>query len=125
MAVSREDVLASAASIEAPRWVGIGLWVAALAWFGAGDLATTFYGMEVAGTSESVPITAAVIERWGHFGHAFLKVAVFCIAWVYYDELPDLEELGEWYRLAIPLGFTIAGVALTLQNVAHILAAPP
>lgn len=90
------------------------LWLAALVTFGAGDVITTGYGLQLQGVEEEQPASEAVLDATGTEGMVAVKAAVFLAAYLAYHNVPSE------YRAGIPLGLALLGVLVVTNNSAVI-----
>ena len=86
------------------------LWVAAIVFFGVGDLTTTAIGLGVAGVVEAGPVVGPVIDRYGVAGIGLVKTLVFAGSYGLWRAVPAPHRLG------VPLGLAVVGVGVTGWN---------
>ena len=93
------------------------LWVATLALFVVGDLATTAAGLGVAGVVESNPFVGPAVALHGFAAMVVLKLATLLAAAVAWRVVPRPHALG------VPVGLATLGLSATLWNVVVVAAA--
>lgn len=94
-----------------------GFWIAAIAWYGFGDTITTLYGLSYTAVAEIGPVAGPILDAHGTLGMLLLKVLFFVVA------ATAWYALNRPTRVAIPIGITIVGTAVTVWNVFVILLA--
>jgi len=92
-----------------PRPEGRELWLAAVALFGVGDLATTGAGLAL-GASELNPLPNLVIQRHGFASIVVLKAASLGGCRALWRLVPRPHRLG------VPLGLSVVGATVTAWN---------
>lgn len=85
-------------------------WALGVAFFGVGDVATTAVGVAVVGLAEASPVAALAIARHGLPALAALKVAALAGSYAVWRVVPAP------YRVGIPFGLAVLGVAATAWN---------
>lgn len=98
---------------EHERW----FWIAAIAWYGLGDTATTLGGLRYADVAEVGPVAGPAMEAVGGGALIAIKLVLFAVAALV------AARIGRPTRVAIPVALTIVGVAVTVWNAAVILLA--
>lgn len=86
------------------------LWMGAMALFGAGDVATTAYGLQQSGVVEAHPVSAEILASGGVEGMIATKALFFTGASLLYAVSP------EEHRVGVPLGLTVMGAGITIAN---------
>jgi len=86
------------------------LWVLAFLFFVLGDLITTGVGLGFSGVSESNPVPALLVERYGLVALLVLKSLVFCGYGLLWKLLPAP------YDAFVPLALALLGVSVTSWN---------
>jgi len=109
--VSRTVSLPSAerSRVGSPR-----LWVAAVLFFGLGDVVTTFVGLGLAGVAEANPVAVALFRQSPVGATVLLKGTVFGACYLLWRRVPRPHCVG------VPLGLTAVGVVVTTWNL-HVL----
>lgn len=87
-----------------------GLWAAAVALYGVGDIVTTDYGLKSDAIHEGNPVAATILGIGGTPGMVLTKVVVLYVAFWAYSNAP------EEHRVGIPLGLALLGGAIVLNN---------
>lgn len=90
------------------------VWAVSLVTFGLGDVMTTYYGLQVSGVVEQSPTAQAVLHTGGVTGMIGIKLAVFIGAYLAYRCVP------KDYRAGIPIGLSLLGVLVVMNNAAVI-----
>jgi hypothetical protein len=88
----------------------------AVLFWGVGDYATTVVSMRYGVGYESTPGVAIIIREFGHLGHLGFKLAMFAAFAVIWRLLPRP------FRIAVPVGFAVAGAVLSVGNLQVIAA---
>lgn len=86
------------------------LWLAAIAFFGIGDVLTTGIGLGIDGIREVGPLTGVVIEQYGPLSMVATKIGIFCSSYALWAVAPRPSRVG------IPLGLTILGIVVVGWN---------
>lgn len=86
------------------------LWLAAVAFFGVGDVLTTSIGLEVSGVREAGPVTGALIETYGLPSMVAAKTGIICGCYALWAFAPRPSRVG------IPLGLAVLGIAVVWWN---------
>jgi len=102
---------------DPPGRVRSALWVAAVAFFGVGDLTTTTIGLGLAGVVEAGPVVGPAVDRYGIAGIGLMKLLVLGGSYGLWRAVPAPHRLG------VPLGIAVVGVAVTGWNTAIIAVA--
>lgn len=92
------------------------LWVAAVLFFGVGDVATTSVGLSLQGISEAGPVTETLIHHYGLAAMFVTKTAViggFFLLW---------KVTPRPHCVSYPIGLSILGVVVTGWNLLVITA---
>ncbi|WP_247010537.1 hypothetical protein [Halorientalis litorea] len=92
------------------------LWLAAVLFFGVGDVVTTGIGLDLTGVSEIGPLRSVVL-RHGVFAVVGLKLVTFAACYVLWRAVPRPHAVG------VPLGLALLGVPVTGWNVAVLVLA--
>ncbi len=92
-------------------------WLLAVQLWGVADYLTTWYSMESGAGYESTEIVSTIILNYGHMGHFGFKLGVFAAAGLLAYAIPRP------YRIAVPIGFLVAGAILTINNALVIVSA--
>lgn len=92
------------------------LWATAIAFYGIGDLVTTWIGFQEAGVVETNPVASAVVEQFGFSGLILWKTAVLTAFILMQVVAPDDYEVG------VPLGLSVVGVWVVWNNL-HVIQA--
>lgn len=87
------------------------LWIAAIALYGVGDTATTFWGLSAGGIAEGGPIAGPLIEVYGRYSLLAIKAIVFP---TFYLLWRLLRTPG---RVAVPFALALVGAVVTVWNV--------
>lgn len=87
------------------------LWVVAVAFFGIGDLATTWAGLHFEQVAEVGPVVDDVILAYGTVAMVGLKLFVFAVGYALWRIVPAPHRAG------VPLGLAVLGVLVTFWNV--------
>ena len=87
------------------------LWVAALAFFGVGDAATTYFGLHATNVKEVGPFVTPVVEAYGIGAVIGVKALTLLLAYAGYRIAPSPINIG------IPLGLAVLGAVVTTWNV--------
>lgn len=93
------------------------LWGLALATYGVGDLVTTGLGLKLPEVNESHPVSEAIIDSAGMGGMVGTKMLVLTGFAAGYSIAP------EEFRVGIPLGLSLIGSVIVLNNGAVIASA--
>jgi len=96
------------------RLLGAFLWALAVLWFGVGDWVTTVAIYEHPALVEANPRVGWIIMEFGHVGHAVFKLVVLSGMAVGYH----FARRVWWVRLTAPASLALAGIIVTLHNVA-------
>jgi hypothetical protein len=100
-----------------PSNTAVALWVVAVAFFGVGDLVTTFIGYSITGVTELSPVVKLLLEQHAFLALTGLKAAVFVGFFAIWKHV-------SWpYSIGVPLGLALLGVAVTAWNTGIILTA--
>lgn len=86
------------------------LWLAAIAFFGVGDVLTTGIGLGMDGIREVGPLTSVVIEQYGLFSMVATKTGILCSSYALWTVTPRPSRIG------IPLGLAGLGIAVVGWN---------
>lgn len=86
------------------------LWTFVIVFFGAGDLFTTSLGLLSGGVTETGPVVALVVERFGVFAMVPLKLVTIGLAYVAWRVVSGTRGL------AVLLGFAVVGIVVTAWN---------
>lgn len=86
------------------------LWIGAILLFGAGDIATTMFGLQLNGIVESNPLARSAFSHSQILGMVGLKAAAFGILYTGYRIMPTGT------RLWIPATLNVAGGAIIMWN---------
>ncbi len=89
-------------------------WLAAIATFGVGDVATTWIALE-AGAVEGHPLAAPLIHGLGAWMAIPIKLVAFAVFLGIYRAAPRDVRVG------VPIGLSAIGTAITAWNAAGIL----
>lgn len=95
------------------------LWVAAIVFFGIGDLVTTIIGLKVGNVAEVGPVVAPLIDLYGLGILGFLKLGAIGVCYVLWRWIPDPYAVGTPLGLAV-LGLLVTGWNILILLVAHI-----
>lgn len=91
----------------------ITLWILAIVFFGVGDIVSTSVGLAM-GATEMHPFVGAMVEEYVYLAMIPLKAMAFGLCyWLWRTTPAD-------YRIGIPLGLAILGIAVTAWNL-HII----
>lgn len=99
--------------------VGTVLWVLAVLAFGAGDLATTLMGLNVAGVTEVGPVAGPLFSSLGPAGVVALKLVSLVGFYGIWRLIPHPHAVG------VPLGLAAVGIVVTCWNLVVIGIALP
>jgi hypothetical protein len=100
-----------------PSNAAVALWIVAVAFFGVGDLVTTFVGYSIAGVTELSPVVKLLLKQHALLALTGLKAAVFVGFFAIWKHV-------SWpYSVGVPLGLALLGVAVTVWNTGIILVA--
>lgn len=86
------------------------LWLAAIAFFGVGDVLTTGIGLSMDGIREIGPLTRVVIAQYGLFSMVATKSGILCSSYALWTVSPRPSRLG------IPLGLAGLGIVVVGWN---------
>ena len=89
-------------------------WVLVVGFFVVGDVVTTAVGVATPGVSEFNPSILSLVAAHGFLGVVVLKGAVVAAAYLLYRIVPRPHDV------AIPVGFGLVGLGVTIWNVAII-----
>lgn len=92
------------------------LWLAAVLFFGVGDVVTTGIGLDLTGVSEIGPLRP-VIRRHGVFAVIGLKLVTFAAYYGLWRAVPRP------YAVGVPFGLALLGIPVTGWNVAVLVLA--
>lgn len=92
------------------------LWAVAVAFYGVGDLATTFVGLAFESVVEVGPV-AALTVYYGPMACLALKGGSFLACGLLWRAVPKPQRVG------VPLGLALLGAVVTAWNLAVITAA--
>lgn len=91
------------------------LWIVAVAFFGVGDVLTTFLGLTAGHLVEVGPLAGPVIDQFGLGALLVLKVAAFGFCYLLWRRTPSPSAVG------VPLGLATFGVLVTGWNASLLL----
>lgn len=101
----------SSPSLETPS-LERGLWIAAIALFGVGDLVTTVYFIVEFGAVETHPVGGPAIDALGFWALVPLKAIAFAVCYGLYRLAP------REYAVGVPIGLILLGGYLSVWNTA-------
>ena len=93
------------------------LWVAAIIFFGVGDILTTVVGLWMNWAVEAGPLAASLIDQHGLAIVLALKAGAFALFYVVWRVTPSP------YAVGVPLGLTVLGFEVTFWNLIVLFAA--
>lgn len=93
-------------------------WVAAVLFFGVGDVVTTVAGVHTGRAAEASPMVAWLLARYGPAAMVPLKVVTFAAFWAGWRLVPPPHRIG------FPVGLTVVGVVATGWNLAVLAVSP-
>ncbi|MDX1745335.1 MAG: DUF5658 family protein [Halobacteriales archaeon] len=93
------------------------LWVAAILFFGLGDILTTVVGLSMNWAVEAGPLAATLIDSYGLTIVLALKAGAFALFYVVWRIVPSP------YAVGVPLGLTVLGFEVTFWNMIVLFAA--
>lgn len=93
------------------------LWLAAIVFFGLGDILTTVVGLWMNWAVEAGPLAASLIDQHGLAVVLVLKAAAFALFYAVWRVTPSP------YAVGVPLGLTVLGFEVTFWNMIVLFAA--
>lgn len=91
------------------------LWIIALAFFGVGDLATTYIGLSSGHLVESGPLASVVVDRFEASVLVLLKLAAVGVCLLLWRLTPRPSAVS------VPFALTVFGILVTGWNMALLL----
>lgn len=92
------------------------LWLAAILFFGVGDLVTTTVGLTAGTATEVGPVVSMVVDRYGLAAVVGVKTGALLLGALLWRLTPDPYDVG------VPAGLALVGVVVTGWNTWVLLA---